>query len=62
MLYRVGLESIITYLVDFPRGIVVLSFFFVFYILLQVYLYQRFRAYLRARIQREGTRDSSAAW
>ena len=51
-----GLESIITYLVDFPRGIVVLSFFFVFYILLEVYLYLRFRDYLRARIQHEGRR------
>ncbi len=56
MLYRVGLESIITYLVDFPRVIVVLSFFFVFYILLQVYLYLRFRDYLRARIQHKGRR------
>jgi len=41
---------------DFPRGIVVLSFFFVFYLLLQVYLYLRFRDYLRSHIQQEGRR------
>lgn len=41
---------------DFPRGILVLSFFFFFYILLQVYLFLRFRDYLYGRLQHEGRR------
>ncbi len=44
----------ITHLVDFPRGIVALFFIFLFYIILQVYLAIRFRAYLHARINHEG--------
>ena len=46
----------ITHLVDFPRGIVALFFIFLFYIILQVYLAIRFRAYLHARINHEGRR------
>lgn len=42
---------------DFPKGFLVLSFFFFFYILLQIFLFLRFRDYMKGRLQHDGRRN-----